>query len=99
MKKYGFFYVVDVPDYSASLEQDYMKQFYDLDEDVKDELAIRRHNPANKNAYRGEKRDLQLFLSTNSSASNALEMVLSSMFLFFSFFFFGFLASSKKSGS
>ena len=53
MKKYGFFYVVDVPDYSASLEQDYMKQFYDLDEDVKDELAIRRHNPANKNAYRG----------------------------------------------
>ena len=53
MKKYGFFYVVDVPDYSASLELDYMKQFYDLDEDVKDELAIRRHNPANKNAYRG----------------------------------------------
>ena len=53
MKKFGFFYVVDVPEYSASLEQDYMKQFYDLDEDVKDELAIRRHNPANKNAYRG----------------------------------------------
>ena len=48
MKKYGFFYVVDVPDYSASLEHD-----YDLDEDVKNELAIRRHNPANKNAYRG----------------------------------------------
>ena len=54
MKKFGFFYVVDVPDYSASMEQDLMKQFYDLDEDVKDELAIRRHNPANKNAYRGK---------------------------------------------
>ena len=53
MKKYGFIYVVDVPDYSASLEHDYMKQFYDLDEDVKNELAIRTHNPANKNAYRG----------------------------------------------
>jgi len=53
MKTYGFFYVVDVPEYSAALEHDYMKQFYDLDEDVKDELAIRRHNPANKNAYRG----------------------------------------------
>jgi len=53
MKKYGYFYVVDVPEYSASLEHDIMKQFYDLDEDVKDEIAIRRHNPANKNAYRG----------------------------------------------
>jgi len=53
MKKFGFFYVVDVPEYSASHEQSLMKQFYDLDEDTKDELAIRRHNPANKNAYRG----------------------------------------------
>nr|AIW06426.1 putative isopenicillin-n-synthase [Bathyctena chuni] len=53
MKKYGFFYVVDVPEYSASLEQDFMKKFFSLEDDVKDEIAIRRHNPANKNAYRG----------------------------------------------
>ena len=74
MKKFGFFYVVDVPEYSATHEQSLMKQFYDLDEDTKDELAIRRHNPANKNAYRGNTSLLlfaeQLFLKALWLRSN-----------------------------
>ena len=53
MKTYGFFYVVDVPEYSADKEHVFMKKFFELDDDVKDEMSIRRHNPLNKNAYRG----------------------------------------------
>nr|AIW06445.1 putative isopenicillin-n-synthase [Haeckelia rubra] len=53
MKHYGFFYVVDVPEYNSTTELKYMKEFYDLPEDVKATLEIRRHNPENKNAYRG----------------------------------------------
>ena len=55
MKKYGFFFVVDVPGYSASLEHDYMKQFYDLGEEIKNKFAVRRYNPLNKNVYRGNR--------------------------------------------
>jgi len=53
MKEYGFFYVVDVPQYSAGVELDYLKAFFELPADQKDDLSIRKHNPANKNAYRG----------------------------------------------
>jgi len=53
MKKFGFFYVVDVPEYNATVELDYLKRFFELPADQKDDLAIRKHNPANKNAYRG----------------------------------------------
>nr|AIW06475.1 putative isopenicillin-n-synthase [Ctenophora sp. C WRF-2014] len=53
MKTYGFFYVVDVPEYDASVELNYMNRFFDLPEDVKDELSIKKHNPDNQNAYRG----------------------------------------------
>nr|AIW06425.1 putative isopenicillin-n-synthase [Ctenophora sp. B WRF-2014] len=53
MQEYGFFYVVDIPGYNASIELDYMKEFFSLDEKVKDKLAIKRHNPDNINAYRG----------------------------------------------
>ena len=62
MKQYGFFYVVDVPEYSADEEHVYMKKFFELDDDVKDEMSIRRHNPANKNAYRGLYFDLNKML-------------------------------------
>ena len=53
MKTYGFIYVVEVPEYSADKEHVFMKKFFELDDDVKDEMSIRRHNPLNKNAYRG----------------------------------------------
>nr|AIW06441.1 putative isopenicillin-n-synthase [Lampocteis cruentiventer] len=53
MKSFGFFYVVDVPDYDASVEDEYLQQFFNLPEKVKADTEIKRHNPANKNAYRG----------------------------------------------
>jgi len=53
MKEFGFFYVVDVPEYSAGVELDFLKTFFELPADVKDDLSIRKHNPANPNAYRG----------------------------------------------
>jgi len=53
MKTFGFFYVVDVPDYSAETELELMTTFFGLPEDVKADVEIRAHNPANPNAYRG----------------------------------------------
>merc|ERR1712139_682948 len=53
MKHFGFFYVVDVPDYSAAKELELMTTFFGLPEDVKADVEIRSHNPANSNAYRG----------------------------------------------
>nr|AIW06440.1 putative isopenicillin-n-synthase [Thalassocalyce inconstans] len=53
MKTYGFFYVVDVPNYSAEAELELMTTFFGLPEDVKADVEIRAHNPANANAYRG----------------------------------------------
>ena len=53
MKEYGFFYVVDIPGYDAKLEQGLMETFFNLPEDIKASVEIRRHNPENKNAYRG----------------------------------------------
>ena len=55
MKHYGFFYVVDVPGYNASSELNLMQRFYDLPEKFKAGIEIRRHNPENQNAYRGER--------------------------------------------
>nr|AIW06433.1 putative isopenicillin-n-synthase [Ctenophora sp. T WRF-2014] len=53
MKQFGFFYVGEVPGYNASVELDYLQQFFNLPEELKAGTEIRRHNPANKNAYRG----------------------------------------------
>nr|AIW06476.1 putative isopenicillin-n-synthase [Lampea lactea] len=53
MTHYGFFYVVDVPEYSASDELTYLQKFFNLPEGVKHGLEIKKHNSANKNAYRG----------------------------------------------
>nr|AIW06439.1 putative isopenicillin-n-synthase [Thalassocalyce inconstans] len=53
MKRYGFFYVVDVPEYSALEELEYMQKFFELPEELKSDVEISSHNPENKNAYRG----------------------------------------------
>ena len=53
MKHYGFFYVMDIPGYNASTELNYMQRFNELPEEFKAAVEIRRHNPENKNAYRG----------------------------------------------
>nr|AIW06435.1 putative isopenicillin-n-synthase [Ctenophora sp. T WRF-2014] len=53
MQEYGIFYVVDVPNYDSHEELKYLQQFFNLPEELKAGTEIRRHNPANKNAYRG----------------------------------------------
>jgi len=53
MQAFGFFYVNNVPEYNASVEQQYLERFFDLPEEQKENLEIRRHNPDNTNAYRG----------------------------------------------
>nr|AIW06432.1 putative isopenicillin-n-synthase [Bathocyroe fosteri] len=53
MKEFGFFYVSEVPGYNASIELNLLKKFFNLPEEIKAGTEIRRHNPANKNAYRG----------------------------------------------
>nr|AIW06462.1 putative isopenicillin-n-synthase [Dryodora glandiformis] len=53
MRTFGFFYVTDVPDYSAELELDYLKRFFDLPTETKMSLAVRKHRQENNNVYRG----------------------------------------------
>jgi isopenicillin N synthase-like dioxygenase len=53
MQTFGFFYVNNVPEYNATIEQQYLERFFDLPEEQKESLEIRRHNPDNTNAYRG----------------------------------------------
>ena len=62
MKEFGFFYVEDIPGYDAKLEKNYMETFFNLPEEIKANVEIRRHNPDNSNAYRGISRYLIYFL-------------------------------------
>nr|AIW06446.1 putative isopenicillin-n-synthase [Euplokamis dunlapae] len=53
MKKYGFFYVTQIPDYDSYKELELLKKFFNLPTDVKYKVAVTKHNPANSNVYRG----------------------------------------------
>ena len=53
MQEFGFFYVSDIPDYSAVKELQLLKQFFSLPESVKMPLAVKKHDHNNRNIYRG----------------------------------------------
>jgi len=53
MKKYGFFYITQIPDYDSYKELEMLKQFFNLPDEVKFKAAVMKHNPANSNVYRG----------------------------------------------
>ena len=53
MTEYGFFYVANIPEFSAAEELEYLKEFFALSDEVKMGLAVRKHNPQNSNVYRG----------------------------------------------
>nr|AIW06477.1 putative isopenicillin-n-synthase [Charistephane fugiens] len=53
MNAFGFFYVIDIPEYDATKELELLKHVFELPSDVKHTFAVRKHNPNNKNVYRG----------------------------------------------
>nr|AIW06455.1 putative isopenicillin-n-synthase [Ctenophora sp. N1 WRF-2014] len=53
MKQFGFFYVHHIPNYNSSQELDYLQRFFKLPDTQKMRYAVRKHNPANTNVYRG----------------------------------------------
>nr|AIW06474.1 putative isopenicillin-n-synthase [Haeckelia rubra] len=53
MQEYGFFYVDNIPEYSADEELFYLKQFYSLPDEEKMKLAVKKHREENSNVYRG----------------------------------------------
>nr|AIW06458.1 putative isopenicillin-n-synthase [Bathocyroe fosteri] len=53
MQKYGFFYIVNIPNFDASKEVETMKTFFDHSQEVKERFASIKNNPTNNNILRG----------------------------------------------
>nr|AIW06481.1 putative isopenicillin-n-synthase [Ctenophora sp. T WRF-2014] len=53
LQKWGFFYIVNIPDFDALKEMETMKTFFGHPQEVKERFASNKNNPANSNVLRG----------------------------------------------